>query len=81
MKVAVRLFAVAKQTAGRETVELELADGATIAQLRSRLAAEVPPLAGLLGQMMFAIEARYAADEAVIPPGAEVACIPPVSGG
>jgi molybdopterin converting factor subunit 1 len=81
VKVAVRLFAVAKQTAGRETVELELADGATIAQLRSRLAAEVPPLAGLLGQMMFAIEARYAADEAVIPPGAEVACIPPVSGG
>ena len=81
MKVRVRLFAVAKQAAGRETVELEVAEGTSIAALRSRLAAEVPPLAGLLAQMMFAIDARYAAEEATIPPDAEVACIPPVSGG
>ncbi len=81
MKVRVRLFAVAKQAAGRETVELEVAEGTSIAALRSHLAAEVPPLAGLLAQMMFAIDARYAAEEATIPPDTEVACIPPVSGG
>lgn len=81
MKVRVRLFAVARQAAGRESLELELPEGATIGELRSRLAAQVPPLAGLLGQVMFALGARYAADDAVIPPGADVACIPPVSGG
>lgn len=81
MKVRVRLFAIAKQTAGRETVDLELAEGATIAELRARLAAEVPGLAGLIGQMLFAVGARYAPEEVAVPPDVEVACIPPVSGG
>jgi molybdopterin converting factor small subunit len=45
------------------------------------LAAQIPQLSGLIGQMTFAIGTRYAADESVIPVGAEVACIPPVSGG
>jgi molybdopterin converting factor small subunit len=81
VKVRVRLFAVARQAAGRESLELELPEGATIGELRSRLAAQVPPLAGLLGQVTFALGTRYAADDAVIPPGADVACIPPVSGG
>ena len=81
MKVCVRLFAVAKQAAGRDLVELELPDGATIAQLRRELAARVPQLSGFLGQMTFALDARYAADDALVPAGAEIACIPPVSGG
>ena len=81
MKVRVRLFAVAKQVAGGESLDLELPERATIGELRRQLAARVPALAGLSGQMMFAVGARYAADDAVIPPGAEVACIPPVSGG
>jgi molybdopterin converting factor small subunit len=31
--------------------------------------------------VMFAVNAEYADDQAVIPAGAQVACIPPVSGG
>ena len=81
MKVQVRLFAVARQAAGRDSVELDFPGEATIGQLRGQLAAQIPQLAGLMGQMTFAIGARYAADETVIPVGAEVACIPPVSGG
>ena len=81
MRVSIRLFAVAKQLAGRERIELELPDGATLAQLRRRLAEEVPELAGVLGQMTFAVGTEYAHDGAIIPPGADVACIPPVSGG
>lgn len=81
MKVRVRLFAMARQAAGREWIELETAEGATIGQLRGQLGAQVPQLSGLLGHMMFALGTRYAADETVIPRGAEVACIPPVSGG
>lgn len=81
MKVRVRLFAVAKQVAGRESVELDLPEGATIGQLREQLGVQVPPLSGIVAQMMFAIGVQYANDQTRIPPGADVACIPPVSGG
>jgi len=81
VKVRVRLFAVAKQVAGRESVELDLPEGATIAQLREQLGVQVPPLSGIVAQMMFAIDVQYANDQTRIPPGADVACIPPVSGG
>jgi molybdopterin converting factor small subunit len=81
MKATVRLFAIARHAAARDCVELDLPDGATIAELRRRLAAECTPLSPLLPTMWFAINARYAADTETIPAGADVACIPPVSGG
>jgi molybdopterin converting factor subunit 1 len=81
MNVHVRLFAVARQAAGRDSVEVDLPGDATIGQLRRRLAADIPQLSGLVGQMTFAIDTHYANDQSPIPPGAEVACIPPVSGG
>ena len=81
MKIKVRLFAVARELAGHDHVELELPDGATIGQLRTQLAAEVPQLSPLIRQMMFAIDTQYADDPTVVPPDSDVACIPPVSGG
>jgi molybdopterin converting factor subunit 1 len=81
MNVRIRLFAVAKDLAGRDSISLELPAGSTIAQLRARLAAEVPPLAGVLPQVLFAIGSEYATDDSVVSAGSEVACIPPVSGG
>lgn len=81
MRVAVQLFAVARQLAGRDRVEVELPAGATVAQLREQLGRQLPALEGLLPQMLFAVAAQYADDQTPIPPEAEVACIPPVSGG
>jgi len=81
VKVQVRLFAAARQAAGSATVELELPAGATIGQLRGRLAGEFPQLSGLVGQAMFAVDTEYVRDSHEIRPGADVACIPPVSGG
>ncbi len=81
MRIRVRLFAVARDAADRDSVELDLPEGATIALLRSRLGSQIPELSGLVGQMMFAIDTKYADDAAPIPPDADVACIPPVSGG
>jgi molybdopterin converting factor small subunit len=52
-----------------------------VRQLRAALATEVPELASLMPHLMFAINTEYASDEAAIPAGAEIACIPPVSGG
>lgn len=81
MTVQVRLFAVARELAGRQSVTLDLPEPCTIAQLRQLLAAEVPLLADTLHHVLFAIGSEYVTDEAVVGPGAEVACIPPVSGG
>lgn len=81
MNVRVLLFALAKQRAGRDVIEIELPPGATVRQLREALAQKAQPLADLLPHVRFAVNSEYAADRAVIPAGAEVALIPPVSGG
>jgi molybdopterin converting factor small subunit len=81
VNVRLRLFAVARQLAGADVVEVSLAEGATVGDLRRQLAAQVPQLAALAPYLMFAIESAYAEDHARIPHNAEVACIPPVSGG
>jgi molybdopterin converting factor subunit 1 len=81
MTFDVRLFARAKDLAGVESVRLELPAGATVAELRRRLADEVPALAGLLGRCAIAVNNEFAEDGILLPAGAEVAVLPPVSGG
>jgi molybdopterin converting factor subunit 1 len=81
MRVPVRLFAVARQRAGRPVVELDLPDGATVADLKAALAEAVPELAAILAAARFAVDSEYADDASPIRPGAELALIPPVSGG
>jgi len=76
------LFALARQRAGRAEVVVEIAEPATVSALKQALAAAVPDLAPLLPQLRIAVAAEYVHDEqALIPPGVEVAAIPPVSGG
>jgi molybdopterin converting factor subunit 1 len=79
--VTVRLFAVAREKAGRPEVVVELDEPATVADLKRALAATVPELAPIVPALRVAIAAEYAADDQRVPPGAEVAIIPPVSGG
>jgi len=81
MTIRVRLFAIARQLGGGDTIDLELPAGATIAGLREELAARVPALAALASHLLFAVNQEYAPDTMPIPADAEVACIPPVSGG
>jgi molybdopterin converting factor small subunit len=81
MLARVRLFAVARERAGRSVVEVELSEGATVADLKAAIVAEVPNLAPLIDIMRFAVGSEYADDATPIPPGADLAAIPPVSGG
>ena len=81
MIVRLKLFAVARQLAERDVIELELPEAATVGELRRRLVEVVPALAELAGHMLFAVDAQYADDATPIPAAADVACIPPVSGG
>jgi molybdopterin converting factor subunit 1 len=81
MKVQVKLFAVARQWAGADAVQLDLPAGATVATARQALLARLPKLAQFGSQLRFAVDADYANDATPISPGNDVACIPPVSGG
>lgn len=81
MIVPIKLFAIARQRLGRDQVEISLPDPATAADLRRALAEQLPALADVLPHIRIAVNSSYAADSTVIPPGAEVALIPPVSGG
>src|SRR4029079_13905214 len=80
-KVRVMLFALAKDRAGRSTIDLELAEGSRVRDLRALIAGSLPELAPLMKNVMIAVNEEYADDEAHIMPGARVAVIPPVSGG
>ena len=81
MNLRVRLFAIARQAAGTEAVEVALPEDATVGQLRGELARRVPQLSGLLPHVTFAVGEQYADDQTVLSENVEVACIPPVSGG
>jgi molybdopterin synthase catalytic subunit/molybdopterin converting factor small subunit len=74
--VSVRLFAGLRERAGTGARELELPEGATVADVwRALDLGDEPP--GLL----YAVNRRYSAPDTDLGDGDEVALIPPVSGG
>jgi len=74
-------FATLKEKAGAGRLEWELPPGATIGELRAALAQRYPALAAMLPSALAAVNHEYAFDSDPIPPEAEVAFFPPVSGG
>ncbi len=81
MKARVRLFALARQLAGSDSVEVDLPGGATVLDLRNAIQDQFPELAHVIRHAAFAVNTEYAQDETTVPEDAEIACIPPVSGG
>jgi molybdopterin converting factor subunit 1 len=81
MIVRVRFFARAKDLAGTDVLSMELAPNAVVADLRRRLAAQLPALAALLPRSAVAVNEEFAPDEQLLTEGADVALLPPVSGG
>lgn len=76
----VALFAGMAEQAGSRVCEIDW-QGGTVADLRRALAAARPAIASLLARSAVAIGAAYARDDAPVPPRADIAIIPPVSGG
>lgn len=79
-EISVRLFAAARERAGREVVSVPLAAGGTIGALRKTIATEVPGLGPLAGHLLFAIGTEYVSDATIVT-ASEVVAFPPVSGG
>jgi molybdopterin converting factor subunit 1 len=81
MNVRVMLFAVARERAGAGEISVELPAAATVRQLRGAIAEQFPRLADVLTHARIAVANEYANDNSTIPAAAEIALIPPVSGG
>lgn len=81
MLISVQLFAVARDRVGRGSIQVELADAATVGELRGRLMADYPQLAEIVPRAMLAVDTEYARDDVCLRPASEIALIPPVSGG
>lgn len=81
MRVTVRYFAIARERVKQSVETLELAEGATVATLQAALAARHATLAPLFTQLRFALDEEFAALDAKLTDGCEVALIPPVAGG
>lgn len=79
LTVRVRLFGRYRELGDGAWMELELAEGATVADLVAELhRRELGPLPA---RPVVAVEHRPAGDDVVLAPGAEIALIPPVAGG
>jgi MoaE-MoaD fusion protein len=80
MRVSVRLFAGLRERAGADRVEIELPDGARVADVLAAMAAtpvgEVRPR-----ECVVAVNREYAEPHEPVQAGDEVALVPPVSGG
>lgn len=82
MIVTVRLFAILRERAGSDSLQVELRDGATVADALAALR-ETAALGELLTRLpvQMAVNRDYAAPVTPLDPGDELALIPPVSGG
>ncbi len=81
MRVQVRFFAAARERVKVGSLELELADGATVADLTRALTERFPALTPLWPHLRIAVDQDFATPEVPLHEGAEVALIPPVAGG
>jgi MoaE-MoaD fusion protein len=81
MRVKVVAFASAAEALGGGERQVELPEGASLATLREALASDHPALVPLWPRLALAVDGRLAAADAALADGAEVALLPPVSGG
>jgi molybdopterin synthase catalytic subunit len=81
MRIRVLAFASASDTLGAGELEMELPAGSRVADLRSRLEASHPELAALWPRLAVAVDGEVVSAGAELAEGAEVALLPPVSGG
>jgi molybdopterin synthase catalytic subunit len=81
MEITILLFATLKDRAQRGQLTVALDEDATVGDLKTRLAAEVPALAPALPTALVSINHEFAFQHDHLHAGDEVGLFPPVSGG
>lgn len=79
--VKLLFFATLRDRAGTKAMELEIPGDLTVQGLKDKVSAEYPSLRESMSSVLITINREYAFDDAIIPPNAELAMFPPVSGG
>jgi molybdopterin synthase catalytic subunit len=77
----VLFFATIKDLSGIRQTVLELPDGITVRGFKAILCDQFPSLVPILPTALVAVNREYTLDDQPIPPEAEIALFPPVSGG
>jgi molybdopterin converting factor small subunit len=81
MTVRVLFFGPLVDLTGTARLELNLPESSTIEQLLDALSQRWPALQVRDASLLTAVNLAYARRDEIIPPGAEVAVMPPVQGG
>lgn len=80
MQVTIRLFALHREIAGRDTLIVDVPDGSTVDAAFDRACALFPGIAAI-GRVAFAVNREHVDRSAQLKPGDELALLPPVAGG
>lgn len=81
MKVDVRLLASLRNTAGRNTVTLELPPGATLDDALAQLLREIPALREHVPMWHLAVNGTHAESDAILEAGDRISIFPYIAGG
>ncbi len=81
MRIRLLAFASASDAIGTGELALDLPEGASVADLRALLEPRYPALAPLWQRLAIAVNGAIAKPDIPLSEGAEVALLPPVSGG
>ncbi len=81
MKIQIKLFAAAREISERGELELEVAEGLSVKDMKLKISAEHPKLSELILRSAVSLNREFATDESVVHEKDEIALIPPVSGG
>jgi molybdopterin converting factor subunit 1 len=80
-RVKLLFFATLRDRAGTKSIDLDIPADLTVRELKDKISNEYPNLKESMSSVLITINREYAFDDAVIPPNAELAMFPPVSGG
>jgi molybdopterin converting factor subunit 1 len=81
MKVRVRLFARYRELAATGEIWLQLKPGATVLDIKTKIADLFPRMSDYAPGMMVAVNSEMVGDNCLLREGDEVALLPPISGG
>lgn len=81
MTIRLLAFATASDAVGATEIDIAVEPLEDVRALKKHLEGRFPDLAPLWGRVAIAIDGEVVGDDALVPDGAEVALLPPVSGG
>ncbi len=81
MHIRVLFFGALKDLAGKTAGDMELADGATVAEFLRFIVQQSPAIERYVGSLAVAVNQEYALADTVLHDQDEVGLLPPVSGG